>query len=553
MFIKRLEMENWKCFKNKTTFEFKEHELISKPNGRGKSSMFQAINFAINGKPPVGFNLNTVRNDPNKPCRIFISLDIMLNNDLKEMTIERIFGTSSPLSELKINGELICESVRTIEAYMDKIINQKIMSQIWTNSLIESDITSSNFFTKSVLEDILKDPLSLQNIYKGRIFANNRRINSFNENILDVEALKEKLENIKKNLKEKSDGGNINLAKSSKDADEKLKVLRTKLNSIFEEIDEETGENIVKYTEDEISQEMCRQYLQLAPSKKRIEKELEAELKKNNSIYSSLNQREFKKIIAISEEMGSCILCGGNFNERHREHLLEEMKLSGRSEEKIEMYKEQLKFINSLTDDCVKTIMEINSLKNIVSKCPDYEEIIESYNEENNKLWAEFDRIQKQYGLALKQQEELKEINALKETVRDQKEKLNVINEYLEKASAYYTNQIMEKASEYLSNINNRYKQICLYENNFNVVVEDESHVLNLLPVARLSSGEKTMCALSLLFSIHNLLVPELPLLFDETFASLDRENLEQVQKFLHKQRNTQIFVITHDKNWEEF
>ena len=110
----------------------------------------------------------------------------------------------------------------------------------------------------------------------------------------------------------------------------------------------------------------------------------------------------------------------------------------------------------------------------------------------------------------------------------------------------------MNKASGYLSSINSRYKQICLYEKNFYVIVEDEELALHMLPVARLSNGEKTMCALSLLFSIHNLLVPELPLLFDETFSALDRENLYQIQQFLSKQKS-QIFIITHDKQWQEF
>lgn len=532
MYIKHLEVENWKCFANKRSFNFKRHELIKMRNGTGKTSIFEAILYAIWGKAPVGFNLNTVRNDDSKPCRIFISFDLTVDGVQKNATIERIFGNSVPFCELRIDGTLVCESVRTIESYMDGIINQKITEQLWTSSLIESNITSSNFFNKAILEDILKDPLALMNTYKSKIYSANRKINSFNQTILNLEEIESKLESIKSKLKEKSNG-DINLAKSSAAAHDKIKTLESIIGGC------------------NLSLEDARMYLRLLPNKSKIELSLEQELKKKESVFSKFNKRVVEAIMNESKQVNHCIICNGEFDESHIARLKEELMLTGRSEEKIEDLRNQL---NLLSNDqkVMEAIVEIESQRSILNKCPNYKEIIESYNAENDALWNEFENVQKQYALALKQQEELKEINELKVKVTDYKEKLNVLNEYTQNAGAYYTNKIMEKATQYLSSINSRYKQICLFEGSFHVVVEDANFALNMLPIVRLSSGEKTICALSLLFAVHNVIVPELPLLFDETFSALDVENLEQIQRFLRKQ-SAQIFIITHDKNWNEF
>lgn len=50
MYIKHLEVENWKCFAGKKSFDFNKHELIKMRNGTGKTSIFEAILYAIWGK-----------------------------------------------------------------------------------------------------------------------------------------------------------------------------------------------------------------------------------------------------------------------------------------------------------------------------------------------------------------------------------------------------------------------------------------------------------------------------------------------------------------------
>lgn len=536
MFIKSIELENWKCFAKKVKFNFKKHELINMKNGTGKTSIFQAIVFAICNKTPTGFNLNTIRNDPNKSCRIFISFDLNINGQIHEATIERIFGGSN-LSELRIDGQLICESVRSIENYMNKLLNFNIVNQLWTQSLIDSDILRDDFFTKTLLNDILKEPLYLINYYSSEIYTLNRQINSYKfDQILDINEIQNNINYIKKKLKNRANG-EINAANEALNASINLEKIKYKCNKLIQK---------------GLTLELANKYKILFPQKKNIEENLQKELHKENNIYSKFNKNELKKIISLSKELNKCIICNSYFDENHEKELINKISAENRSEEKINEYKEQLKLLNNFTLDDINLIIEMYEYEKKINSCPNYKEIINNYNEENEKLWKEFEELQEKYNKALKQQEDLKKVEELKSKLIEAREKKELINNYVKDATNYYTSNLLNKATQYFQTINSRYKQICMYDGAFHVVVEDENLSLNLLPIARLSNGEKTMYALSLLFAIHNMLAPELPLLFDETFAALDRENLEQVQKFL-KQQDTQIFVITHDKNWNEF
>ena len=557
MFIKYIELENWKCFKNKTKFEFDKHQLIKWKNGQGKSSLMEAINYVIWQKLPVGFNLNSIRNDENKPCTLFICF----NHSNNEITIERTFGcrnASGNCYNLYFNGKLICESARSIDEYMNKIINSKIAGQLWTNNLSTSDILDERFFTTNILNDILEDSQKLVASYTSKTRANNKMINGFEselKNLIDIDDVKSKMDNIQSKLKKLSSSKdvNLNLANSARDAEEKLGVLF--LSDSFMKYKDK-----LKNIDSEIDQYMSNatKFLKLYKQKDSFEKSLEEELKKKDNRYSLFNKTILQKMLQFNNENGICYLCGNEATKECNDKIKDEIENCGRSEEKIAQLKENLEFINSMTLEEAEIIGTINDLKNTIKRCPDWKKILDEVNEENDKLWEEFNNYQNLYSTALKQQEKLKLINEAKVENEQNSFKLQVLHDYISKAKKYYTSKLMKKASISLKSMNSRYQGIYLTENGFEVLVQSDNAsggvgVFSLLPVARLSSGEKTMCALSLLFATHSLVVPELPLIFDETFAALDKDNLTQIQKFLRMQVNTQIFIITHDQNWEEF
>ena len=75
----------------------------------------------------------------------------------------------------------------------------------------------------------------------------------------------------------------------------------------------------------------------------------------------------------------------------------------------------------------------------------------------------------------------------------------------------------------------------------------------NMKSISLLSGGEKTLTAISLLFSIMNL--KKVPfVILDEVESALDDVNAEKFGEYLSNYRNkTQLLVITHKKKTMEF
>ena len=71
--------------------------------------------------------------------------------------------------------------------------------------------------------------------------------------------------------------------------------------------------------------------------------------------------------------------------------------------------------------------------------------------------------------------------------------------------------------------------------------------------ISLLSGGEKTLTAISLLFSIMNL--KQVPfVILDEVESALDEANVERFGKYLNNYKGkTQLLIITHKKKTMEF
>ena len=531
MILNHLEVENWKCYHKRKSFDFQEHELINARNGTGKSSIFEAVFFAITGKPPVGFNLNTVRYSDKKPCRICLQFE----HSGDQMEVERIFGGVATQAVLRVNEMVVVENVKGLDAWFANTINMKVLSILWTTNLVSSDTLSAKFFTEAILEDALQDPNRIIAEYTGKIYRANREVNGYNPGeILDAKQIAADLELLEGRLKSQSAVKESDVAKArlAEKAAQELELLKD-------------APELVKNVD-------IPAFKRLHGKIKQLKEALAEEMSKRDSIYSAFSSVELLKILEASEKSGKCVVCGGNFDQSHKKALQDELSLAGRSELKIESLRKDLEVAGSCTPERVQLYEQWQDAQRALNACLNWKETLDEFDQENSKLWEEFNRLQSQRTLAERQAEGLKRIEGLRADILDWKCKMEVVKEWVEEATQSYTEQLMAKAGQYLANINNRYKQIAIYGKEFVVVVENEDFALNMLPVSRLSNGEKTMVALSLLFAIHNIFVPDIPLLFDETFVALDRENLEEVQRFLSLQK-TQIFVITHDQTWQEF
>lgn len=541
--ITRLKLLNWKCFDN-LDVKFQRRNIINRPNGTGKSSMFQAIIFGLFGKVPPGFNLNSLRKDPTKVCKVLV--EFHYKNDTYEAY--RQFGGNSYVAVRK-NGNVVCTSSKESFNYISQILPYNIMSVLWApNTLSTSNILKPAFLVDHLLDYIFEDPKFLLNHYKYELFGQNKIVKSIESSLVDLEienldqAIKKKeleIEELKKKLKQRSNfnDSEANRASVAKEAYERLQL-----------------EN----WDDVVSKELLDQYRSIVMSNdpnevlKNLEERLKKEESKEDSPLLKVQIASLRKIKEYSDEHCKCLICQEKWSELKSERI---QKVIDNPESKnpslIESLKEKIEVVK-LDSELVKKSLEYYRLVESVNACPEWEKILKEYDKENNELWNQLEVLQKELN-DLKKQEDVREnYTKEKEKAVQLAKRVNIISSYIKEASAYYSRTITEEASKILNKLNPRYEQVFLDENQYKVVVmNDKMTSVDLLPAVQLSSGERTLVGVSLILSAHKLFFPYAPLLFDESFAALDKENILELKK-LFKNNDYQTFIITHDNTWSE-
>lgn len=540
MIIDSLIVENWKSFKSKTKFEFSIGQLISRPNGYGKTSIFQAIMFAMYGVVPAGFNMNTVRNDPESPAYIDIMFHYEDASGTKICNIHREINGSQKNMRLAVNGEVIEESSSGILNYINAISPRDIVQTMWSSDISMSDILKVSFFKDNIVNEILKEPIQLLQYYNAKLREVNRDIkaNFIEETFRDPAAIKLDIENIQTKLKDIISDRDLSLANAAKDAKEKMDNLAS---------DNDNIKNYDEYTAIEDS----REYNNFD----RYKNELAKELSKGVNRFSSFNKNEIKKILDSSLSLNKCSICGSDFDEGMYNSIMSDLLVETKDVNKINNLKQRIDHIKLIDIELVNKAIEYHKLSKIYNSCKNYNEIIESYDKSNNELWNKFNSLKEEYNKSIRLQEIINKVKEL-EKIKDKYTKIKeFLSKYISEASEYYMSSYLDKASEYISSINPKYQGIVISEDSLNVIMENEDRALILNPVVKMSTGEKTIISLSLILSIHDIVVPESPLLFDESFACLDYQNLEEVKRIVRNkvEEGTQIFIITHDTTWEQF
>lgn len=564
MFIKFLSVENWKCFKNETKFYFKSHELISLPNGSGKTSIFEAIIYLIWDKKPLGFNLNDVRYDAYSPCTLYIEFE--QNGSL--FSILKSFGnqkSSDNRIELKIDGKLTYESNNEIKRFINSMFDANIVNELWTSSLISSEILNVNYLRDTILSDAFNEPNRILISCKRELNSLKKEANSIEnelKNPLDLKSIKASLSKTESKIKNLQRGDSINesyfnLAKNAKNASEKLESIKS--TETYRNFQAEDDSVKCLYTESDTIK-----WERLALERDSLESDLKSEMEKIESVYSEFDPNTLLKIVNVSRKLNICVMCGTPLltETTLERYLNDEMYKNTRNSEKIDKIREKLNFLNSLNKDYVNLFKLMKKCEETIALCPNYIDIIKKYDTNLNALWSEYDSLNRQLAEAERQKSLSDRLSSLNDSINAVMEKIDFLKTYLTEANAFYSDSILKRASNYISSINPRYQDLSIYENSFAITLNECNNdfgnkmssggLLTILSVSKLSKGEKTIVALSILFAIHDTLTPDLPFLFDETFANLDHQNLETVKEFLRKQDN-QIFVITHDTTWSEF
>lgn len=537
-------MRNWKCF-SKKDIHFDKSNIINWRNGKGKTSVFEGILFCLYGKRPTGFTFNSLRLDRNKECTLRVDFDYCDSNGVEhEVKVKRKFVSSSSSVVIKQDDQVVCSTGAAAFDFINEIIPYDIISVLWSpGTLQSSEILNPDFLVRSLFKYVFKDPQKIEKYYKYEIYNINKSIKSINiskeiyeKNQDRIEEIKDRIADIKARLKERSASSfEVGQAQAAKKAYEELEKIK-----IDKQIDERT----------------CSEFKSLVGNQDietlrvKIKEDIKKEESKISSILDNLQPNILRFLLQESSK-GKCIVCGGDWSAELSEKIDNIIKKGKIDQRKIERLKGYLELL--LNDpEQIENNIKYKKLKAQVNYCKNFEEIINNYNEENNRLWEELERIENEKEDLDKQNRKYDNLLKEKEKLETAKKKMEAVQQYISDAGEYYSRAMTENGSDILCELNSKYDQIFLDENQYNVTkVEEEEGTINLLSAAQLSSGERTLVGISLILSAHNLFFPDIPLLFDESFSALDRENIAALKEYFRKNK-FQVFIITHDKFWVE-
>ncbi|MGM0197345.1 AAA family ATPase [Enterococcus sp. AZ180] len=595
MKIDKISIVNWKAFANKE-FTFDEANIISWENGTGKTSLFEAILFGLYGKRPNGFSYSTLKQNPSEETSVTVHFSFAdADGNERNVKIKRSFYRNA-FVVIEENGETVTQSMNEAYAFMDAILPYDIIKIFWaSNSLQSSEILRTDYLTNTVLEHIFKEPKLIEAKLKASMFAQSKVVKGLVPKVPDakdrIKEAKKHAADIQSKLKEKVTGNlplaDANIAKSAKE----------ELDALVDS--SEFGED------DVIDKDSCRLYSETARRNigdkvaaleieinglkdynegtkeeiSKIEADIAKELEKDASFLNKMDNRILEPILTHSVEHGHCAICEekwndektarieksfeGSPNESYVNSLRSKInsilsKVSSNeskilmNESSIESLKEESAILDKFSKEAVNFSINYHNLSTRINKCPNYEEVINSYNEENDNLWAEFDKVNASIQSLAVEVDNNEKYKVELAAYNEMSDKIGVVREYVVEANEYYSRSITNISSEILESLNPRYSQVFIEEGAYYVTIMDKNlGSVNILPVFALSSGERTLVALSMIMAVHKLFFHESPLLFDEALNALDRENLGEVKKMLMEQ-DMQKFIITHDQFWME-
>lgn len=539
MVLKNIDIVNWKCFEHKTV-DFDRLTFLNWKNGEGKTSLIQAIVLCLFDKRPDGLDFASLV-DITKPTKITLTFI----HNASTYIIEREVGKTSGYRLFK-NEELIARTSKDCKAELAKIIPESVLTSLWGyESLSVSNVLNSSYLY-SILEHEFEQPLAIRQHFVSDRSYHQKHKSTLEKSITnqkvtssEVDALKTELAAIESKIKEKafvSDSDVIKAKKAKEDFAEYQRLLGELESSV--PYDRETCLRLKSYGR---TAEEFDNYF------KKIEAELETE--RNKASASPLTKYPKSTISQLIRESkcnhDTCILCGGHFVEPTINYDIANndkiMRLEKILEDRAYNFADLL--ISMKYWHIKKMLAAVEYSKDI-----DFDSILKSYNAETNALYEEYEKKKAEFATLDKDLARINELLKATEAYELDKKCIDIVDEYIEQAKAYYAAEIVKSASEIIHKINPRYSEILVDGGVYKARLFDKDFTKeSVLAVQALSKGEKTMVALALILSIRNIFMPKLPLIMDESFVNLDTNNIESIKTIIHEDTN-QWIIVTHDE-----
>jgi DNA repair exonuclease SbcCD ATPase subunit len=526
-----------------TEIDFQEHHtnLIIGTNGAGKSTMLDALTFALFNKAFRKINKNQLINTTNeKDCVVEIEFSINSRNYL----VRR--GIKPNIFDIEVNGNLLHKEAddRVNQKILEESIlkvNYKSFSQIVI--LGSSDFVPFMQLTTANRREVIEDLLDI------RIFSSMNSL--LKEKIREQKDSIRSLELSKQNLKEKVQMQQDFIEELENRGKDKINNNQQKITKLMEEVDSYSNQNalieedIFGYTKDQ--EEVSGS---------------DEKLGKLNNLKGKISQKvsNITKEHKFFSENTVCPTCTQSIDERFRldkiadaqnkakelqdgyKELESTIKIEEERERQfIALSKEITKLNHEISQNNTRISLNQRQIRDLESEVQEITKQLENRNTEHEKLEQFREKLQTTIEDLSEKKEQIVYYDFAHSLLKDDGVKTKIIKKYLP-----FINQQV-----------NRYLQMMDFYINFHLDSEFNESIQSPIhedfSYSSFSEGEKARIDLALIFAwrevarVKNSVNCNI-LLFDEVFdSSLDGFGADEFLKIIrYVIKDSNIFVISH-------
>jgi DNA repair exonuclease SbcCD ATPase subunit len=516
--------------------------LIVGQNGSGKSTMLDAISFALFGKPHRNINKPQLVNSINgKSCRVEVEFDIG-NSKYKVVR-----GIKPVKFEIYRDGTLLNQNSHNKE--YQKILEQNILKLNHKSFHQVVVLGSSSFIPfmqlaahhrRDVIEDLLDIGVfsKMNALLKERTAVLKEKLNQVQHSIAINET---KTEAQKKYIRD--------ISKMNHDAKQERESDIQKYLSEIDDLHQKTAESQKVISENSLGlqdkMDLARDALYELNSR-------ESEI--NNKIKSLVKESKFY------EDNQNCPTCEQEIDEGLKEKKLSEAKTTAtelqsdiseiaekriEANSELEMWSEVVDENNKLLAEIDRNNSRVTALKEVIDELQEYIDSLSDQHSDLSKANDDYDELVKEYHELMGNKNSLSDQSSyntvIAEMLKDTGIKTKIVNQYLPVINSL-ANQYLQTLDFYVhfdldgafkETIRSRHRDMFTYES--------------------FSEGEKQRIDLALLFTwrqvakMKNSVATNL-LILDETFdSSLDEAGVENLMKIINTlDKGTNVFIISH-------